>query len=154
MNHLGIILSPVVESDDRFGGLDGRLAGRRFVAFESQGAFEIQFLLEIFVAQVLAPYFLRLVEVFWIGRFVSVEVVPVVAGKIELLGFEQLGDVSHVLLHSFRKSFEDHPCRADVACLGQIVQGRAILLELLEIGLKEVDMQAVKPFEVTVQKLR
>src|SRR5207244_12175879 len=64
MNHLGIILSPVVESDDGFGGLDGRLAGRRFVAFESQGAFEIQFLLEIFVAQVLAPYSLRLVEVF------------------------------------------------------------------------------------------
>ena len=123
------------------------------MACESQGAFEIQFLLEIFVAQVLAPDFLRVIEVFWIGCFVAVEVVAIVAGKIELFGFEQFGHVSHVLLHSFEKSLENHPRRTDVACLGQIVQSRAILFELLEIGLKEVDVQAVEPFEVTVQKL-
>ena len=84
----------------------------------------------------------------------AVEVVAVVAGEIEIAGLEQFGHVSHALLDPFRKSFENHPSRADVTRLGQVVQSRAIAFELPEIRLKKVDMDAVEPFEVPVQELR
>ena len=87
-------------------------------------------------------------------RLATIQLIAVITCESELLMLQQLRHMGHSLLDPLQKSAKNFPARLGPPLQRQIIQSRAILLELVEIALQEMQPQAVQGLNVTIQKPR
>ena len=114
----------------------------------------IELFLQIFVAQALAPELFGFGQVLRAREVFTFEHESIVAGEIEFLSFEQPHDILILLFEPLAKARKNDASRAGVTRFGQVVEGGAIFLEFLQVGLKKENVEVIESVQVTVQKLR
>jgi hypothetical protein len=101
----------------------------------------------------LAPEFAGFIEVAGKGCLSSIELITVVAGEIEFLGVQEVGDVEDALAEALDEPGEDLAGGVGVASQRKFVEPGSVALELLEVGLEKVETEMVKRIDVPVQEL-
>src|SRR3989442_14304955 len=132
---------------------DARIASRDNLD-DLFGFFLVELLLQVLVAEPLAPELLRFIEIFWARQRAPVDCKAFVGVELELFRLQQFQDIIKLLLKALQKAEKNYATRGRIAFLAcQLIQRIAVNLELFEIRLEKINMQIVQGIEIAVEKL-
>ena len=115
--------------------------------------FAAEFLLQIFGTEMLPPELFRGSEIGWTRRVFAIIAVVFVSTEIEMLGAEQLSNVSRALIEPFEVTRKDHARRAAVTIATcRLRERRLEAREFIDVALQEDHVLPVERVEVTVEK--